>query len=93
MHIYPLCFGFLSHLRLSLWLSSKESTSNAGDVSLIPGQRARIPHAMGQLSPCAKTTEPMYSEAHVPQLQRSLSTAAEAATHHNEDITQPNNLF
>ena len=37
MHIYPLFFGFPSHLGLSLWLSSKESTSNAGDMSLIPG--------------------------------------------------------
>ena len=32
--------------------------SNAGDVGSIPGQRTKIPHAVGQLSPCAATTEP-----------------------------------
>ena len=31
----------------------KNSTSNARDVGLIPGGGNKIPHAMGQLSPCA----------------------------------------
>ena len=31
--------------------------SNAGDAGLIPGQVTKIPHAAGQLSPCATTTE------------------------------------
>ena len=42
----------------------KTSPSNAGDVGLIPGQGAKIPHVAEQLSlhatarsPCATTTE------------------------------------
>ena len=31
--------------------------SNAGDAGSIPGQGTKIPHALGQLSPCATTTE------------------------------------
>ena len=30
---------------------------NAGDMGLIPGQGTKIPHAAGQLSPRATTTE------------------------------------
>ena len=33
----------------------KNPPSNAGDVGSISGQGAKIPHAMGQLSPCAAT--------------------------------------
>ena len=36
----------------------KTLPSNAGDSGLIPGQGTKIPHAAGQLSPCAATTEP-----------------------------------
>ena len=43
--------------------------SNAGDASLIPGQRTKIPHPMEQLRPYAITTEPVYSGAHTPQLK------------------------
>ena len=35
----------------------KNHTCNAGDVSLIPGQGTKIPHAVVQLSPHASTTE------------------------------------
>ena len=35
----------------------KNSPSNAGDPGLIPGWGTKIPHAAGQLSPCATTTE------------------------------------
>ena len=35
---------------------------NAGDEGSIPGQGTNIPHAMGQLSPCAATTEPCTME-------------------------------
>ena len=57
---------------------------NAGDTGLIPGQGTKIPHAVGQLSPCATTTElarlnwrasvplttePTHSGTHTPQLQ------------------------
>ena len=63
----------------------KNLPSNAGDTGLIPGQGTRIAHAVGQLSPCARTTElaglseralmlqttkPTHSGAHVPQLER-----------------------
>ena len=35
----------------------KNPPYNAGDSGLIPGQGTKIPHAVGQLSPCATTTE------------------------------------
>ena len=35
--------------------------ANAGDTGSIPGPRTKIPHATGQLSPCATVTE-----AHLP---------------------------
>ena len=63
----------------------KSPPSNAGDTGLIPGQRTKIPHAAGQLSPWAttnelihlnervfvpQTTEPTRSGACAPQLER-----------------------
>ena len=38
----------------------KNSLCNTGDMGLIPGQRTKIPHAVGQLSPYATTIEPMH---------------------------------
>ena len=38
----------------------KNLLSNAGDVGSIPGWGTKIPHAVGQLSPCATTTEPRH---------------------------------
>ena len=35
----------------------KNLPSNAGDAGSIPGQGTKIPHAAGQLSPRAPTTE------------------------------------
>ena len=35
----------------------KHPTCNAGDVGSIPDQGTKIPHAAGQLSPCATITE------------------------------------
>ena len=35
----------------------KNPPYNAGDVDLIPAQGTKIPHAAGQLSLCATTTE------------------------------------
>ena len=35
----------------------KYPPSNAGDAGSSPGQGTKIPHAAGQLSPCAATTE------------------------------------
>ena len=37
----------------------KNPPSNAGDVGSIPGWGTKIPHATGQLSPSATSTEPM----------------------------------
>ena len=63
----------------------KNSPSNAGDKGLIPGLETKIPHATGQLSLHAtttelvclnerahmlQTTEPMRPGARVPQLER-----------------------
>ena len=35
----------------------KNPPHNGGDAGSIPGQGTKIPHAVGQLSPCAATTE------------------------------------
>ena len=35
----------------------KNPPYNAGDTGSIPGQGTKIPHAVGQISPCATTTE------------------------------------
>ena len=41
----------------------KNLPSKAGDKSLIPGGGTKLPHALGQLSPCAETNDPMCSRA------------------------------
>ena len=43
---------------------------NAGHAGPIPGQGTKIPHAVGQLSPCATTTEPTHPGACMPQLEK-----------------------
>ena len=68
----------------------KNPPSNAGDSRLIPDQGTKIPHAAGQLSPHATTTEPVRlnyrarvpqtaeptcSGARTPQLERSPHAA------------------
>ena len=35
----------------------KNPPSDAWDLSSVPGQRTKIPHAVGQLRPCATATE------------------------------------
>ena len=54
----------------------KNPPSNAGDAGSIPGRGTKIPHAAGQLSPHATTTEPqcMCFRAHTP-LERSPHAA------------------
>ena len=52
-------------------LIAENPPSNAGDMGLIPGQRTRIPHAVGQLHPHT-VTEPSHHnwrEACTPQLR------------------------
>ena len=51
----------------------KNLPSSAGDAASIPGWGTKIPHATGQLSLRAATTEPTHSGARAPQLERSLS--------------------
>ena len=51
----------------------KNPPSNAGDGRSIPAGGAKIPHAVGQLSPRATTTEPAGSGAREPQ-QREART-------------------
>ena len=55
------------------------SPSNAGDIGSIPGWGTDIPHAMGQLSTCAATPEPICCRAHIPQLERSPCVATREA--------------
>ena len=38
----------------------KNLPSNAGDVGSIPGYGIKILHAVGQLRPCAATTQPVH---------------------------------
>ena len=49
----------------------KNPPSNAGDVGSIPGRGTRFPHAAGQLSPRATTTElvRLNKRACAPQLR------------------------
>ena len=53
---------------------AKNLPCNGGDLVSIPGRRAKIPQAMGQLSPHTTTTEPACFRAHTPLLE-SLCTA------------------
>ena len=48
----------------------KNPLSNAGDVGSVSGWGTKIPHAVGQLSPCAATTEPAHSGALESQLEK-----------------------
>ena len=56
----------------------KNTPSNAGDTGSIPGRGTKIPHAAGQLSPRAATTDPMRSGACAPQLGRSPCAATKS---------------
>ena len=49
----------------------KNPPSSARDMGSIPGWGTKIPHALGQLSPCTETMEPpARSRTHVPQQER-----------------------
>ena len=74
---------------------------NAGDAVLIPGQGSKIPHAVGQLSPHATTTELAHFNyslraasyrAHAPwslcatlERENLHVTTREKPVHHNEE--------
>ena len=55
----------------------KNPPSNTGDARSIPGQGTKIPHAAGQLRPCATTTELAHlnerEKTRTPQVERNLS--------------------
>ena len=57
----------------------KNPPCNAEDVGSIPGQGAKTPHAVEQLSPCATTTAPVCSGASEPQLEGQCTTAKDCA--------------
>ena len=64
----------------------KNPPSDAGDMSLIPGQGTEIPHAAGQLSLCTATTEEV-------GLQIQRPCALEPGCHHErEACTSPRSL-
>ena len=66
----------------------KNPPSNAGDAGSIPGQGTKIPHATGQLSLRAATTEPVHSGAHTPQLE-SLHVATTEPVRSRARTPQP----
>ena len=57
----------------------KNPSFNAGDTGSIPGQGTKIPHAVGQLSPSAATTEPTRHS------YRAYTTTREKPVHCNEE--------
>ena len=52
----------------------KNPPSNAGDMGLIPGQGTKIPHALGQLSPCTATREASSPQVLSPHSTRKTHT-------------------
>ena len=62
----------------------KNLPCDAGNASLIPGQRTKIPHAERQLSLHATTTEPVCSGTHEQQLE-SLWAATKDPSQNKED--------
>ena len=82
----------------------KNRPSNSGDAGSIPGRGTKIPHAVGQLSPGAtttellhlnerahvpQTTEPMLPGAHTPQLENPHAATREKPACRNKDPMQP----
>ena len=53
----------------------KNLPCNAGDIVLILGHKAEIPHATQQLSLCVAIIEPMHSEAGLPELHSPCAHA------------------
>ena len=62
----------------------KNPPANAGDMGLIPVP-GKMPHALGQLSPCTPSTEPVRSGAQEKPLQSG------APTHHSYRKPIPSN--
>ena len=48
----------------------KNLPPNAGDTGSIPGQGTKIPHVVGQVSPCAATREACIAKTKKPLFQQ-----------------------
>ena len=70
----------------------KNLPSNAEDTSSIPALGTKIPHALGQLSPCAATSEPAALEPTRRNKEKRTHHMhlSKEPTHHNEDPTRYN---
>ena len=69
---------------------AKNLLSSAGDMVLIPGQETKIPHAMGQLSPCTAATKLVCSGAHALQPEKTFVPQVEGkSVHCNEEPAEP----
>ena len=69
---------------------AKNLLSSAGDMVLIPGQETKVPHAMGQLSPCAAATKLVCSGAHALQPEKTFVPQVEGkSVHCNEEPAEP----
>ena len=71
--------------------------SNAGDVGSIPGLGTKIPHAVGQLSPCTTTREAhelrplsLHTAHTEPTRSRACASQQEKPVHHSEDPASQN---
>ena len=69
----------------------KNPPSNAGDLGSILGWGTKIPHATGQLSPHAPTTELQCLNERAHVLWSLHATTREKPAHRNKDPTQPRN--
>ena len=67
----------------------KNLPSNAGDAGSIPGQGNKIPHAAGQPSPCATTTELACLMYRAHELWISCATTREEKTRTLQLETSP----
>ena len=63
----------------------KNRSCNAGEARSIPGRGTKMPHAAGQLSPCATTTEPSRHNYGAHVLWSVHATTREKPVHHNEE--------
>ena len=68
----------------------KNPPSNAGDADSIPGRGTKIPHAAGQLSPCAAITKPACSNYRAHALWSLRATTREKPVLHNEEPAHHN---
>ena len=65
----------------------KNPPSNAGEAGSIPGQGTKIPHAVGQLSPCATTTKLARLSQRAPRLKLQSPLALEPVRHNKREKT------